>query len=115
MGPRQTAVNTLSYATRSRGEKAGQESTKVIGTDVCECPRCTESGPGPRVDQRSPTPVGGGWTAATTAFVHAKPTPSRFPADRPGHQDLVGHRVTPLFSFRLRGVQHFTYRLEAES
>src|ERR1700674_5571877 len=79
MGPRQTAVNTLSYATRSRGEKAGQESTKVIGTDVCECPRCTESGPGQRVDQRSPTPVGGGWTTATTAFVRVKPTRSKFP------------------------------------
>ncbi len=47
MGPRQTAVNTLSYGTRSRGE--------------------------------------------------------------------VGRFGTPLFSLRLRGAQHFTYKLEAES
>ncbi len=60
MGPRQTADNTLSYTTRSRGEKAGH-----------------------------------GWTTATTGFGYAKPT--------------------PFFSLGLRGAQHFTYRLEAES
>jgi hypothetical protein len=64
MGPTQTADNTLSYTTRSRGAKAGPET-------------------------------GQGWTTATTGFGYARPT--------------------PFFSLRLRGTQHLTYRLEAES
>ena len=40
MGPRQTAVNTLSYSTGSRPKaEAGRASAKTIGTGVCERPR----------------------------------------------------------------------------
>ncbi len=39
--------------------------------------------------------AGRDWTSATTGFGYAKPT--------------------PFFSLRLRGAQHVTYRLEAES
>jgi hypothetical protein len=112
MGPRQTAVNTLSYSTGSRSKaEAGRASAKTIGTGVCECPRRT----GPRLDQRSSGPVGSGWPSAKTGFADAEPTPSRFPADRRGDQDVIGsHLVTTLFSPRLPVAQHFTYRLAAE-
>jgi len=112
MGPRHTAVNTLSYSTGSCPKaEAGRASAKTIGTGVCERPRRG----GPRVDQRSSGPVGGGWPTAKTGFLDAGPTPSRFPADRRGDQDVVGsHLVTTFFSLRLRVAQHFTYWLGAE-
>jgi hypothetical protein len=94
MGPRQTAVNTLSYSTGSRPKaEAGRASAKTIGTGVCERPprgglRC-----GPRLDQRSSGPVGGGWRSAKTGFLDAEPTPSRFPAERRGDQDVVGSHL----------------------
>jgi hypothetical protein len=51
MGPRQTAVNTLSYSTGSCSKaEAGRASAKTIGSGVCERPR--RGGPG----------VGRGWT-----------------------------------------------------
>ena len=110
MGPRQTAVNTLSYSTGSRPKaEAGRASAKTIGTGVCERPR--RGGPrcGPRLDQRSSGPAGGGWPSAKTGFLDAEPTPSRFPADRRGDQDVVGsHLVTTFFSLRLRVAQHST-------
>ena len=110
MGPRQTAVNTLSHSTGSHPKaEARRASAKTIGTGVCE--RARRGGPrcGPRLDQRSSGPVGGGWPSATTGFVDAEPTPSRFPADRRGDQDVVGpHLVTTFFSLRLRVAQHFT-------
>jgi hypothetical protein len=117
MGPRQTAVSTLRYSTGSRSKaEAGRASAKTIGTGVCERPR--RGGPrcGPRLDQRSSGPVGGGWPSAKTGFLDAEPTQSRFPADRRGDQDVVGsHLVTTFFSLRLRVAQHFTYRLGAET
>jgi hypothetical protein len=110
MGPRQTAVNTLSCSTGSRPKaEAGRASAKTIGTGVCERP--PRGGPrcGPRLDQRSSGPVGGSWRSAKTGFLDAEPTPSRFPADRRGNQDVVGsHLVTTLFSLRLRVAQHST-------
>jgi len=61
------------------------------------------------LDQRSSGPVCGGWLTATTDFLGAEPTPSRFPADRQGDQDVVGsHLETTFFSFRLRLAQYFT-------
>jgi hypothetical protein len=86
MGPRQTAGNTLSYSTGSRPKaEAGRASAKTIGTGVCERPPRG----GPRLDQRSSGPVGGGRRSAKTGFLDAEPTPSRFPADRRGDQDVV--------------------------
>ena len=82
MDLRQTAVNTLSCSTGSRPKaEADRASAKPIETGVCERPRRTGARRGPRLDQRSSGPVGGGWSTAKTAFVDAKPTPSRFPAD----------------------------------
>ena len=112
MGPSQTAVNTPSYSNTSRSKtEAGRASAKTIGTGVCERPR--RGGPrcGLRLDQRSSGPVGGGggWLTATTDFVGAELTPSRFPADRRGDQDVVRSRlVTTVHSLRLRLAQHFT-------
>jgi hypothetical protein len=117
MGPRQMAVNTLSYSTGSRSKaEAGRASAKTIGSGVCERPRGTGPRCGPRLEQRSSGPVGGGWPSAKTGFADAEPTPSRFPADRRGDQDVVGsHLVTTFFSLMLRVAQHFTHRLAAES
>jgi hypothetical protein len=110
MGSGHTAVNTPSYSDRSRSKtEAGGASAKTIGTGVCERPR--RGGPrcGLRLNQRSSGPVGGEWPTATTDFVGAEPTPSRFPADRRGDQDVVGSRlVTTVHSLRLRLAQHFT-------
>jgi hypothetical protein len=106
MGPRQTAVNTLSYSTESPSKaEAGRASAKTIGTGVCECPRRT----GPRLDQRSSGPDGCGCPSAEAGFLDAEPTPSRFPADRRGDHDVVGsHLVTTFFSLRLPIAQHST-------
>jgi hypothetical protein len=88
MGPRHTAVNTLSYSTGSRLKaEVGRASAKTIGTGVCERP--PRGGPrwGPRLDQLSSGPVGGGWRSAKTGFHEAEPT---------------------YFSLRLRVAQHST-------
>jgi len=117
MGPRQTAVDTLSYSTDLAPKlRSGRASAKTIGTGVCERP--CRGGPrcGPRLDQRSSGPVGGDWPSAKTGFLDAEPTPSRFPADRRGDQDVVGsHRLATFFSLRLRVAQHFTHKLAAET
>lgn len=117
MGPRQTAVNTLSYSTGSRPKAgAGRGAAKAIGSGVCERPR--HGGPrfGPRLDQRWSGSVDGGRPSAKTGFLDAEPTPARFPADRRGDQNVVGsHLVTTSFSLRLGVAQHFTYRLAAET
>jgi hypothetical protein len=117
MGSRQTAVNTLSYSAGSRSKaEADRVSAKTIGTGVCQCPRRTGPRCGPRLDQRSSGPVGGGWPTAKTGFVDAEPTSSRFPGDQRGDQGVVGpHLLTTFFSLRLRLAQHFTYRLAAEA
>jgi hypothetical protein len=73
----------------------------MIATGVYERPRY-----GPRPDQWWSGPVGGGWPTAKTGFLGAEPTPSRFPADRQGDQDVVGsHLVTTFLSLRLRVAQ----------
>jgi hypothetical protein len=101
MGPRQTAVDTLSYQVDLAPKlRSGRASAKTIGTGVCERPRRVGPRCAPRLDQRSSGPVGGGW----------------FPADRRGDQDVVGsHGLATFFSLRLRVAQHFTHRLAAET
>jgi hypothetical protein len=68
MGPRHTAVSSLSYSTGSRSRaEAGRASAKTIGNGV----------------------YGGGWLSAKTGFLDAESTPSRFPADRRGDHDVA--------------------------
>jgi len=94
MGPRQTAVNTLSYSTGSRSKaEAGRASAKTIGTGVCERPR--RGGPS----------VGRGWTngrQGRSAAVGQAPKPVSSTLNQPhrgfrpttGDQEVVGpHRV----------------------
>ncbi len=112
MGSRQTAVNTLSYSTRSRPRaEVGQSVGK---NDRNQRLRTSTPRRAPVRASAGPT-VGGGWPSAKTGFLDAEPTPSRFPADRRDDQDVVGsHLVTTFFSLRLRVAQHSTFRLAAE-
>jgi len=111
---RQAADNTLSYQMDPVPQpRPARASAKRIGIAVYECPRST----GPAMG-RSRTNGRPGWSAPTakTGFGDAEPTPSTFPADGPGDQDVVGSHRGPTFSsLRLRAAQHFTYRLAAET
>jgi len=109
MDLRQTAINTLSYQ-RDRVPKLRPPAGRHRGSE----PRCANvhAAPGPAAGPQ--TNGRQGWSAPTakTGFVDAEPTPSRFPADRRGDQDVVGsHRVTTFFSLRLRVAQHFTLQI----
>jgi hypothetical protein len=114
MDLRQAADNTLSYELdRVPKPRRARASAKTIRTAVCECPRRTGPAAG-----HSRTNGRQGWSAPTakTGFVDAEPTPSRFPADRRGDQDVAGsHLVPTFFSLRVRVAQHFTYRLAAQT
>lgn len=115
MNLRQAADKALSYEwARVPQAEAGRASAKTIGTAVCACPLPQGTRPA-AVHNR--TNGRHGWSAPTakTGFVDAELTPSRFPADRRGEQDVVGSHLAPtFFSPRLRVAQHFTYRLAAE-
>ena len=69
MGPRRTAVNTLSYSTGSRSKsEAGRASASTIGTGVCECPRRTGPVAGCEATNARQGGVGGGWPTGKTGF-----------------------------------------------
>ncbi len=118
MGSRQTAVNTLSYSTRSRPRaEVGQSVGK---NDRNQRLRTSTPRRAPVRASAGPT-VGGGWSSAkqvssTPNQPHRgfRPTAG---SDQDGNdRDVVGsHRVTTFFSLRLRVAQHFTYRLAAET
>jgi hypothetical protein len=116
MGPRQTVANTRATQLDRRQELRPAECRQKRSEPASANVHAAPGPPRPRPDQRSSGPVGGRWPTAKTGFLDAKPTLSRFPADRRGDQDVVGsHRVTTFFSLRLRVRQHFTYRLAAET
>jgi hypothetical protein len=105
MGPRRTAVNTLSYSTGSRSKaEEGRVSAKTIATGICD----VHAAPGPATG-RGWTSGGQGRSAAVGRPPKLSSTPNqphRGPADRQGDQDVVGsHLVTTFVSLRLRVAQ----------